>query len=131
MGKNIGGGFEAPCRSKNIAREIPPAPWYHSSLVHMLVGGFLPFRYVSINPTIHPFSHYSSISVELYYIFATVWGREVYTLYGILLIVFLILISVTACISIALTYFRLSSEDYRWWWHSIITAGLVRLYISN
>ena len=54
MGKNIGGGFEAPCRSKNIAREIPPAPWYHSTLVHMLVGGFLPFRYVSINLAVHP-----------------------------------------------------------------------------
>ena len=48
-----------------------------------------------------------------------------YTLYGIVLIVFLILISVTACISIALTYFRLSAEDYRWWWHSVLTAGLV------
>ena len=67
----------------------------------------------------------SSISVELYYIFATVWGREVYTLYGIVFIVFLILISVTACISVALTYFRLSAEDYRWWWHSILTAGSV------
>ena len=62
--------------------------------------------------------------MELYYIFATVWGREPYTLYGILLIVFLILISVTACISVALTYFQLSTEDYRWWWRSIFSSGL-------
>ncbi|XP_003385405.1 PREDICTED: transmembrane 9 superfamily member 1-like [Amphimedon queenslandica] len=114
LGKNVSGGFDAPCRSKNIAREIPPSPWYHSTLVHMAVGGFLPF---------------SSISVELYYIFATVWGREVYTLYGIVFIVFLILISVTACISVALTYFRLSAEDYRWWWHSILTAGSTGLFV--
>ena len=65
----------------------------------------------------------SSISVELYYIFATVWGREVYTLYGILLVVFLILISVTCCISITLTYFVLSAEDYRWWWRSVFNVG--------
>ena len=65
----------------------------------------------------------SAISVELYYIFATVWGREAYTLYGILLIVFLILISVTACISVALTYFQLSTEDYRWWWRSVFSSG--------
>lgn len=65
----------------------------------------------------------SAISVELYYIFATVWGREAYTLYGILLVVFIILISVTACISIALTYFQLSTEDYRWWWRSIFSSG--------
>lgn len=67
----------------------------------------------------------SAISVELYYIFATVWGREVYTLYGILLVVFFILMSVTACISIALTYFQLSIEDYRWWWRSIFSSGQV------
>ena len=46
MGKNIAGNFDAPCRTKNIAREIPPAPWYRSMLVHMAIGGFLPFRYV-------------------------------------------------------------------------------------
>ena len=45
MGKNLAGNFDAPCRTKNIAREIPPAPWYRSLLVHMAIGGFLPFRY--------------------------------------------------------------------------------------
>ena len=49
MGKNTAGGFDAPCRTKNIAREIPPAPWYHHPLVHMTVGGFLPFRLDKIN----------------------------------------------------------------------------------
>lgn len=79
---------------------------------------------------------YSAISVELYYIFATVWGREAYTLYGILFLVFVILISVTACISVALTYHQLSSEDYRWWWKSIFSSGLVGIkscmpYVCN
>ncbi|XP_059807458.1 transmembrane 9 superfamily member 1 [Hypanus sabinus] len=108
LGKNSAAGFDAPCRTKNIAREIPPQPWYKSAPVHMIIGGFLPF---------------SAISVELYYIFATVWGREQYTLYGILFIVFAILLSVSACISIALTYFQLSGEDYRWWWRSVFTTG--------
>ena len=67
----------------------------------------------------------SAISVELYYIFATLWGREQYTLYGILFVVYAILLSVTACISVALTYFQLSAEDYRWWWRSIFSAGFV------
>ena len=67
----------------------------------------------------------SAISVELYYIFATLWGREQYTLFGILFIVYGILLSVTACISVALTYFQLSAEDYRWWWRSIFSAGSV------
>ncbi|KAL3887903.1 hypothetical protein ACJMK2_000290 [Sinanodonta woodiana] len=114
FGKNWANGFDAPCRTKNIAREIPAVPWYRSAFAHCVVGGFLPF---------------SAISVELYYIFATLWGREQYTLYGILFIVFGILLSVTACISVALTYFQLSAEDYRWWWRSIFSAGSTGLFV--
>ncbi|XP_019641595.1 PREDICTED: transmembrane 9 superfamily member 1-like [Branchiostoma belcheri] len=114
FGKNMADSFDAPCRTKNIPREIPPVPWYRSAPAHMLIGGFLPF---------------SAISVELYYIFATMWGREQYTLYGILFIVFVILLSVTGCISVALTYFQLSSEDYRWWWRSIFSAGSTGVFI--
>ncbi|MEQ2212408.1 Transmembrane 9 superfamily member 1, partial [Xenoophorus captivus] len=68
-------------------------------------------------------------TLELYYIFATVWGREHYTLYGILLCVFAILLSVGACISVALTYFLLSGEDYRWWWRSVLSTGSTGLFI--
>lgn len=114
FGKNWAVSFDAPCRTKNIPREIPSVPWYRSTVVHMVVGGFLPF---------------SAISVELYYIFATLWGREQYTLYGILMIVFIILLSVTASISIALTYFQLSSEDYRWWWRSVVSAGSTGIFV--
>ncbi|XP_057308741.1 transmembrane 9 superfamily member 1-like [Hydractinia symbiolongicarpus] len=114
FGKNWTSGFDAPCRTKNIPREIPTVPWYRSAPVYMCVGGFLPF---------------SAISVELYYIFATLWGREQYTLYGILFIIFVILLSVTASISIALTYFQLAAEDYRWWWRSLISAGSTGLFV--
>jgi len=108
LGKNVAPVFDPPCRTKNIPREIPQVPWYRSFLAHMAVGGFLPF---------------SAISVELYYIFSTLWGREQYTLYGILFLVFGILLSVTACISVALTYFQLAAEDHRWWWRSVFSAG--------
>uniref|UniRef100_A0A8C4QPF1 Transmembrane 9 superfamily member n=1 Tax=Eptatretus burgeri TaxID=7764 RepID=A0A8C4QPF1_EPTBU len=108
LGKRAAGPFDAPCRTRRIPREIPTQPWYKSIVVHMTIGGFLPF---------------SAISVELYYIFATVWGREQYTLFGILFIVAIILISVSGCISVALTYFQLSGEDYRWWWRSVFSAG--------
>ena len=50
LGKNVSGGLDAPCRTKNIAREIPPAPWYRSTAVHMAIGGFLPFRCVHQAP---------------------------------------------------------------------------------
>ncbi|XP_076147189.1 transmembrane 9 superfamily member 1 [Alosa pseudoharengus] len=114
VGKNRAGSFQAPCRTRNIPRQIPQQPWYKHTAVHMAIGGFLPF---------------SAISVELYYIFATVWGREHYTLYGILLCVFAILLSVGACISVALTYFLLSGEDYRWWWRSVLSTGSTGIFI--
>ncbi|KAK2181171.1 hypothetical protein NP493_408g01013 [Ridgeia piscesae] len=114
FGKNWASNFDAPCRTKNIAREIPSVPWYRTTLAHCIVGGFLPF---------------SAISVELYYIFATLWGREQYTLYGILFVVYAILLSVTASISVALTYFQLSVEDYRWWWRSIFSAGSTGIFV--
>ena len=50
FGKNNASPFYAPCRTKNIAREIPPPPWYKSTVIHMTVGGFLPFRYPHFVP---------------------------------------------------------------------------------
>ena len=103
---------------------------YRSAPIQMLIGGFIPFRYFLLNIMISTFRIvdlidknvcYSAVSVELYYIFATTWGHEQYTLYGILFVVYIILLSVTVCISIALTYFQLSSEDYRWWWRSFLS----------
>eukprot|EP00049_Salpingoeca_infusionum_P018821 m.358922 g.358922 ORF g.358922 m.358922 type:complete len:591 (-) comp18344_c0_seq1:231-2003(-) len=114
LGKNSTGVMDAPCRTKNIQRQIPPIPWYRALPVQLLVGGFLPF---------------SAISVELYYIFATVWGRELYTLYGVLFVVFSLLLAVTACISAAITYFQLSSEDYRWWWRSVFASGFTGAFV--
>uniref|UniRef100_A0A2P2I5S5 Transmembrane 9 superfamily member n=1 Tax=Hirondellea gigas TaxID=1518452 RepID=A0A2P2I5S5_9CRUS len=114
MGHRHGRPFQFPCRSKNFPREIPVIPWYKTSLAHSFIGGFLPF---------------SAISVELYYIFSTLWGRESYTLYGILAVVLLLVLSVTACVSVALTYFQLASEDHRWWWRSIYTTGSTGVFV--
>ena len=54
LGKNMSGSFDAPCRTKNIAREIPSVSWHQSTTVHMIIGGFLPFRYVNMGHVISP-----------------------------------------------------------------------------
>jgi len=113
-GKRLAGEFYAPVRTKNFKREIPPIPWYRQAPVQYLMAGFLPF---------------SAIYIELYYVFSSVWGHHQYTLYGILFLVFIILVVVTACITIALTYFQLSMEDYNWWWRSFISGGSTGLFI--
>ena len=48
---------------------------------------------------------------------------QVYTIWSILAIVFIILIIVTAFITVALTYFQLATEDHAWWWRSFLCGG--------
>ncbi len=106
--------FEPPCRTSKVPRQVPSVSWYRTAPVQMALAGFLPF---------------SAISIELHYIFASVWGHKVYTLYGILAIAFGLLVLVTAFIVIALTYFQLAAEDHRWWWRSFLSGGCVGLFI--
>ena len=103
-GKNSQSGFQAPCRTNKYPREIPKLPWYRTTLAQMAMAGFLPF---------------SAIYIELYYIFASVWGHQIYTIYSILFIVFIILLIVTAFVTVALTYFQLATEDHEWWWRYV------------
>ena len=48
-------------RTNKYPREIPPLPWYRQAGPQMVMAGFLPF---------------SAIYIELYYIFASVWGHK-------------------------------------------------------
>lgn len=66
-----------------------------------------------------------------YYIFASMWGHKVYTIYSILFIVFIILLIVTAFITVALTYFQLAVEDHRWWWRSFLCGGSTGLNLAH
>ncbi|KAJ4979323.1 hypothetical protein NE237_010103 [Protea cynaroides] len=100
-GKNSKMEFQAPWHTTKYPREIPQLPWYRGTIPQMEMAGFLAF---------------SAIYIDLYYIFASVWGHKIYTIYSILFIVFVILIFVTAFITVALTYFQLAVEDHQWWW---------------
>lgn len=107
--------FNAPTRTTKVAREIPTeVPWYRGRFAQTIVAGFLPF---------------SAIYIELHYIFAAMWGHQMYTLFGILLFAFVLLLIVTAFISVALLYFQLAREDHRWWWTAFINAGMTGVFI--
>ncbi|KAF3976332.1 hypothetical protein ACB098_04G062200 [Castanea mollissima] len=113
-GKNSKAEFQAPVRTTKYPREIPTLPWYRGTIPQMAMAGFLPF---------------SAIYIELYYIFASVWGHRIYTIYSILFIVFIILLIVTAFITVALTYFQLAAEDHEWWWRSFLCGGSTGIFI--
>lgn len=113
-GKNASGEFYAPCRTNKYPREIPDLPWYRGTAAQMAMAGFLPF---------------SAIYVELYYIFASVWGHKVVVIWSILAIVMAILLVTVAFITVALVYFQLAVEDHRWWWRSFLCGGSTGVFV--
>lgn len=55
--------------------------------------------------------------------------RQVYYVYGFMLLVFLILIIVTVCVTIVGTYFLLNAENYHWRWTSFFSAASTAAYV--
>jgi len=106
-----------PCKTNKLAREIPSYRWYQSPVTQMFATGFLPF---------------SAIYIELHYIFNSVWGPRIYSLYGILMLAFGMLLLVAGTVTVLFTYFHLNAEDHRWWWRSfssgIAVAGFFYAY---
>jgi len=106
--------YDAPCKTNRVEREIPGTVWYRHPALQLSIAGFLPF---------------SAIYIELHYIFQAVYSHRVYTLFGILSLAFLMLLIVTAFITVALTYFQLAAENYKWWWRSFHSGASVGVFI--
>ncbi|CAM9224985.1 unnamed protein product [Scytosiphon promiscuus] len=116
IGRNTTSDFQAPCRTTRVPRQVPKdVPWYRRDVSQMVMSGFLPF---------------SAIYIELHYIFASVWGHQIYTLFGILILAFLLLLVVCSFITVALIYFQLGREDHRWWWRSFFAGGSTGLFVA-
>ncbi|KAG4164752.1 hypothetical protein ERO13_A13G036100v2 [Gossypium hirsutum] len=114
VGRNWSGAPNNPCRVKTIPRPIPQKKWYLTPSVVSLMGGLLPF---------------GSIFIEMYFIFTSFWNYKVYYVYGFMLLVFLILIIVTVCVTIVGTYFLLNAENYHWQWTSFFSAASTAVYV--
>ncbi|KAM7251836.1 hypothetical protein ACFE04_023719 [Oxalis oulophora] len=114
VGRNWSGAPNNPCRVKTIPRPIPEKKWYLTPSVVSLMGGLLPF---------------GSIFIEMYFVFTSFWNYKVYYVYGFMLLVFLILIIVTVCVTIVGTYFLLNAENYHWMWTSFFSAASTAVYV--
>jgi peptidoglycan/LPS O-acetylase OafA/YrhL len=80
----------------------------------MAGGGILPF---------------GTVFVELFFILTSLWMDQYYYVFGFLLLVWLLLITTCAEISIVLTYFVLCAEDYKWWWRSMLVPAASGCYL--
>merc|ERR1719263_1795548 len=106
--------MEIPVRVNQMPREIPLQPWYMKPLFTSAMGGILPF---------------GAVFTELFFIMSSIWQHRIYYMFGFLVLVLAILIITCAEISIALTYFQLTSEDYHWWWRSFFASGASGVYV--
>ncbi|XP_022732281.1 transmembrane 9 superfamily member 5-like [Durio zibethinus] len=106
--------FHAPCSTTRYPREIPPLAWYRKTPCQMFLGGFLSF---------------SAIVLELQHLYASLWGYKIFTLPSILFVMFIILILLTAILSVGLTYIQLSVEDHEWWWRSVLCGGSIAIFM--
>mmetsp|Transcript_3807 Transcript_3807/g.6263 ORF Transcript_3807/g.6263 Transcript_3807/m.6263 type:complete len:141 (+) Transcript_3807:125-547(+) len=70
-----------------------------------------------------------TIYKEADYVFAGMWGYQIYTIFGILSFAFVLLIIVASFASMASLYFQLKREDHRWWWSTFINGGMSGLFI--
>lgn len=114
LGRKLNGKQQNPCRVNPIPRVIVSQPWYRSRGMFVLLGGILPF---------------GSIFIEMYFIFTSFWNYKFYYVYGFMLLVFIILIIVTMCVSMIGTYFLLNLEDYRWQWTSFLLSASTAFYV--
>lgn len=106
--------IELPVRTNAIPRHIPQQPWFAKPLITVMIGGVLPF---------------GAVFTELFFILSSIWQHQFYYLFGFLLLVLIILVITCVEISIALTYFQLTSEDHQWWWRAFMSSASSGLYV--
>src|SRR3546814_17043981 len=80
-----------------------------------MIGGILPF---------------GACFVELFFIMSSLWMDQYYYVFGILFLVYVILVVTCAEITIVLCYFQLCAEAYNWWWSSFLASGSTALSVS-
>ncbi|XP_059661313.1 transmembrane 9 superfamily member 12 [Cornus florida] len=104
--------IQYPVRTNQIPREIPARKYPSWFLV--LGAGTLPF---------------GTLFIELFFILSSIWLGRFYYVFGFLLVVLILLVTVCAEVSVVLTYMHLCVEDWQWWWKAFFASGSVALYV--
>lgn len=107
-------GYSFPVRTNQIPRQIPPQPTYLKLIPSVLLAGILPF---------------GAIFVELYFILNSIWFHKLYYMFGFLFLCYGLMVITSAAVTILMTYFMLTSENYHWQWRSFFLSGSPSFYI--
>ncbi|KAM3172990.1 hypothetical protein ACTXT7_013422 [Hymenolepis weldensis] len=84
-----------PTRTNQIPRQVPPQACYTRTLPTMLLTGLLPF---------------GCIFIQLFFIFNSIWGQQLFFMFGFLFLVFVFFLVCIVETSILSCYYQLCSE---------------------
>lgn len=106
--------LSVPVRTNQIPRQIPPQKWFVRTVPAILVLGLFSF---------------GSISVEMYFIYSSLWFNRVFYMFGFLFFCFVLMIAITSLVSVLVIYYTLCGELYKWQWKSLYVGGGCALYV--
>ena len=87
--------IRVPTRTNQIPRQVPPQACYTRTLPSMLLTGLLPF---------------GCIFIQLFFIFNSIWGQQLFFMFGFLFLVFVFLLVCIIETTILNCYFQLCAE---------------------
>jgi transmembrane 9 superfamily protein 2/4 len=103
-----------PAAVTPVSRPIPPPEILRRPLLGILAGGILPF---------------GAIYAEFFFIMISLWMDQYYYVFGFTLIAFLLLVFLSAGVTILLVYIQVSAENHRWWWFAFFAPGSMALHM--
>jgi len=106
--------IQNPSKHHPIPKAIPPQPMHLNPNTLCLLGGLLPF---------------GSIFIEFIFLMMSIWRNAFYYLFDYLSLAALLLVIISAEISIIITYYQLCNGNHRVWWRSFFNTGSIGLYV--
>ncbi|ODQ45158.1 hypothetical protein PICMEDRAFT_73936 [Pichia membranifaciens NRRL Y-2026] len=106
--------IELPVKVNQIARQIPPQPWYMRTRYLALIAGIFPF---------------GAIAIEMYFIYNSIWFNRIFYMFGFLFFCFLLMLVTCMLVTLSLIYFSLCNENYNWQWKSFFVSSGIAIYV--
>lgn len=105
---------EFPVRTNQIPRQIPSPPFHMPQAAQVMLAGILPF---------------GTVFMELVFLLNAVAQSQILYMFGLVSVVFLLLIVTCAEMSVVFTYITLANEHWAWHWQSFLTSASSGLYL--
>lgn len=106
--------IEPPVKVNQIARQIPPQPWYMKTQYLAMIAGIFPF---------------GAIAIEMYFIYNSLWFNRIFYMFGFLFFCFVLMLITCMLVTLLLIYFSLCNENYNWQWKSFFVSGGISVYV--